>query len=86
MIISSLLTLQGGTREVSILPIALTIGTEVATNCEFLVSFSLSSLKGSKPSCVLRTKIYPKIHQFVVLWSFKTINFVSVKAKTQVIW
>ena len=44
---SSLLLFQRGTREVSILPVALTSNTEAASNGEFLVSFGLSSLKGS---------------------------------------
>ena len=86
VIISSLLPSQRGTREVSILPVALTINTEAASNGGFLASFGLSSLKGNKPSYVLRTKIFSKIHPFEVLWSFKIINFGSVKAKTQVIW
>ena len=31
---------------------------EPALNGEISVSFGLSSLKGTKPSCILRTKIY----------------------------
>ena len=66
--------------------IALTTNTEDASNDEFSASFGLSSLKGNKPSYVLRTKSHSKIHSFEVYESFKIINFVLIKAKTEAIW
>ena len=50
--------------ETTMAKLDLTTNTEDALDSEFLVSFGLSSLKGTKPSCVLRTKIYPKIQDF----------------------
>ena len=49
----------------------------------FFGIFRLVVLVRRQPFCVLRTKISSKIHPFEVLWSFKIINFVSIKAKTQ---
>ena len=46
--------------------LAIGVLSEPASKSVFQASFGLSSLKGTKPYCVLRTKTYPKIQDFQV--------------------